>query len=199
LISYGMPKIVETIGKDDAKKLEEKFKLFNVENTTLSDGTKGTLGIQFMSDEEMADKKGLQIDIEAEEERNFADGRPYEKIILSYGRLDRISYDVEVIPESLWQSSQALNIALTLEKTAMIQKFFPEYFANNKELLFRDIIKNYNDDASKYNLPKPMNFAEEQGLELAQGMAGKKKGAGGGTSAGGGLISDITATDTNNT
>ena len=79
----------------------------------------------------------------------------------------------------------------------MIKNDFPEYFAENKELLFRDLIKNYSDDPGRYKLPKPMDFAQEQGLALAQGMAGKSKG-GGGSSAGGGLVSDITGTDTNN-
>jgi len=196
LLSYTMPKLVKIIGKDGATKINEKYRLFNVEKTELSDGTKGTLGIEFRSDEDMVDRNALKLDIEAEEERSFLAGKLYEKIILSYGRLDQISFDVEIIPESLWKSSQAINMTMALEKTSLIQKFFPEYFAANKELLFQDLIKAYGDNIERFELPKSMNFEQEKGLELASGIAGKDRS--GGTSAGGGLISDITGTDTNN-
>jgi predicted DNA-binding antitoxin AbrB/MazE fold protein len=195
LLSYAMPKIVETIGEEGAIKLNEKYRLFNVDKAELSDGTKGTLGIEFRSDEDMADRKALMLDVEAEEERNFLAGKPYEKIIISYGRLEQISFDIEVIPESLWQSSQTVSMALALEKTQLIASIFPEYFSANKELLFQDLIKAYGDDSGRFELPKPMSFEQEKGLELASGVAGKSKG---GSSAGGGLISDISGSDSNN-
>lgn len=193
LLSYTMPKLVQVVGEDKAMKLTERYRMFNVDKTELSDGTKGTLAIEFRPKEEMTDKKAMMLDVEAEEERNYLEGKPFEKIILPYGYLDRFSFDVEIIPETLWQSSQAINMAMTLEKVQLISSIFPEYFAANKELLFRDLIKNYNDDASRYDLPKPMDFAQEKGLELA-GLAAKK----GGGSAGGGIVSDITGSDTNN-
>lgn len=196
LLAYGTPTLKRIIGEDGAMKLEEKFRLFNVEKTTLSDGSKGTLGIQLMPKDQMTDRMALKGDVEAEEYNNFRAGKPYEKVILPYGYLDNISYDIEIITTSLWQSSQSLSMAMTLEKTSMINKLFPEYFAQNKELLFRDLVKNYNDDAGRYDLPKPMDFAEEQGLALAQGAAGKKPG-GNGTSAGGGMVSDITGNGSN--
>ena len=83
-------------------------------------------------------------------------------------------------------------MALIVEKTQMIKNDFPEYFAANKELLFRDLLKNYNDDAGRYELPKTMDFTQEKGLELAGLNA--KKGEGGA----GGIVGDITGTDSNN-
>ena len=197
LLAYGTPTIKKIVGEEGTTKLEEKFRLFNVEKTTLSDGSKGTLGIQLMPKEQMNDRAALKMDVEAEEENNFQAGNPYEKVILPYGYLDNISFDIEIITNSLWQSSQSLNMAMALEKTQMIAKMFPEYFASNKEVLFRDILKAYGDDVNKYDLPQPMNFEEEQGLALAQGQAGKSKG--GGSSAGGGMISDMTGNGTNPT
>ena len=194
LLTYTMPKIVEIIGEEGKNKLVEKYRIFNIEHAELSDGTKGTLSVEFRSKEEMADRNAMRFEVEAEEERNYLAGKPYEKIIMSYGRLEQISFDIEIIPETLWQSSQAINMAMVLEKTQLVKNIFPEYFAENKELLFRDILKAYGDDAGKYKLPKPMDFAQEKGLELA-GLATEK---GGGSSAGGGLISDISGTDLNN-
>lgn len=198
LLTYTMPKIVEVIGEDGSKKLVERYRTFNIDRAELSDGSRGTLGIEFRSKEEMDNRTAMRLDVEAEEERNYLAGKPYEKVILPYGYLDHLSFDIEIIPETLWQSSQSINMAMTLEKTQLIKNIFPEYFAENKELIFRDLIKSYGDDAGRFKLPKPMDFTQEQGLALAQGLAGKSKAGGGGSSAGGGLVSDISGTDTNN-
>lgn len=201
LLTYTMPKLVEVLGEDGAKKTEERYRTFNVDQAELSDGTKGTLGIEFRKPADMADQKALRFDVESEERRNQLAGKPYEKVIMPYGYLDHLSFDIEIIPESLWQASQSVNMAMVLEKTSLIQKIFPEYFSENKEMLFSDLIKSYGDDAARFKLPKPMNFSQEQGLALAGQIAGKGKaavGAGPGSSIGGGLVSDITGTDTNN-
>ena len=100
---------------------------------------------------------------------------------MAYDRLQRLAFDMEIIPETLWQASQSINMALVSEKVQFINKVFPEYFAENKELLFRDMIKNYNDDPGRYKLPKPMNFTEEKGLELAGAVAGTKSAGAGGS------------------
>jgi hypothetical protein len=195
LLSYTMPKFVEIVGEEGAMKLVEKFRTFNIDKAELSSGTRGTMAIQFIPKDQMADKKALQLGVDASEEKSYLEGKPMEKVILPYGYLDKFSFDVEIIPETLWQSSQAINMAMTIEKTELISRIFPEYFAANKELLFRDLIKNYSDDPGRYELPKPMEFAEEQGLQMAQGMAGKAKQGGG---AGSNVISDLTGVDKNN-
>ena len=191
LLTYTMPKMIEVVGENDTKKLTEKYRTFNVEKTTLSDGTRGTLGIEFKPREEMTDRNAMMLDVEAEEERNYLAGKPYEKVILPYDYLSKYSFDVEIIPETLWQSSQSIAMAMTIEKIALIAERFPEYFAANKEILFRDLTKVYGDDVSRYDLPKTMDFSQEKGLELA-GLAGK----GGGK--GGGIVSDLSGSDQNN-
>ena len=137
LMTYTMPKLVEVIGEDGATKLIEKARTFNVEQAELSDGARGTLGVQFMPREQMADRKAVKLDIEAEEERNYLAGNRYEKVVMTYDRLRKLAFDIEIVPESLWQGSQSTNMAKVSEKVQMINKIFPEYFAENKELLFR--------------------------------------------------------------
>lgn len=195
LLTYTMPKLVEVIGKDNAVKLIEKPQTFNVDRAELSDGKRGTLGVEFRPRDQMEDRKALRLDVEAEEERNYLAGKSYEKVIMPYDRLEKLSFDIEIVPETLWQSSQAINMAMSIEKISLVSKVFPEYFAENKELLFLDLVKSYGDDPGRYKLPKPMDFSQEKGLEMAMGAAGKGRG---GSSAGGGLVSDITGTDTNN-
>jgi hypothetical protein len=197
LLSYTMPKMKMVLGEDKTQKLQEQTRMFNIEKATLSDGTKGTLGIEFVPQSNLADKNKIKSDIEAEEERNISAGKPYEKIVLAYKYLDNFSFDVEIISDTLWQASQSITMALTIEKISLIAKTFPEYFAQNKEMLFRDLIKVYGDSPDKYDLPKTMDFAEEQGLQMAQGIAGQSK-SGGPAGGQGGIIGDLTMADSNN-
>jgi len=176
LMTYMRPKLIEIIGEDGLVKLTEKPRTFNVDKTELSDGTRGTLALEFRNKEQMTDRKAMRLDVEAEEERNYLAGKPYEKVVMSFERLMKLSFDIEIVPETLWQSSQSTSMALASEKVQFINKVFPEYFAENKEMLFREMIKNYNDDPGRYKLPKPMSFTEEQGLQLAGAVAGKSKG-----------------------
>lgn len=190
LLTYTQPKLVEIIGTDGAAKLVKTYRQFNVEGAMLSNGSKGTLGIKFMDKTEMTDKTALRTEVEADEENNSRKGNQFEKMILPFGWLDRFYLDVEIIPESLWQSSQALAMAMTVEKIGTIRTLFPEYYAANKEVLFRDFVKVYGDDPAKYKLPPTMDFAQEQGLELAKNAAGRGGGASGGGP--GQIVSDIT-------
>ena len=189
ILSYTQPKLIEIIGEDGQSKLIESYRQFNVENTDLSDKSKGTLGIKFVPKATM-DKKALRLEVETEEDMARSDGRAFEKVVMPFGWLDHISFDIEIIPETLWQSSQALVMAMVTEKIAVMKNFFPEYYAQNKQLLFTDLVKGYGDDVARYELPPTMDFQQEQALELAKGAAGKSKGS----SAGGGpsqMVSDI--------
>ena len=196
IIAYTKPRLVEILGEEGEKKLIERFQSFNVKGASLSSGSKGTLGVEFRSQNEIrGNKQGLKTNVEAEEQMNNAAGKPYEKVIMPFGFLDQYAIDVEIIPETIWQSSQSIMMALTIEKIASVQKFFPEYFSPNKEKFFTDLVKAYSDDPTKYELPKPMNFNQEQGLTMAQNMAGKAKGGGGQPSQ---VVGDITGSDQNN-
>lgn len=194
VLAYSRPKLVEVIGEDNTTKLIKQYRQFNVENTMLSDGSKGTLGIKFMDKEEMTDKVGMKSEINDEEKESNDAGKPFEKVVMPFGWLDHFGFDVEIIPETLWQSSQALAMAMVVEKMTVTKNIFPEYFAGNKELFFNDFIKNYGDDPARYELPPTMNFQQEQGLELAKGMAGK--GRGGASGGGPGQVTkDITGSE----
>jgi hypothetical protein len=173
LLSYTRPKLVKVIGEDGTVKLFEKFKRYDVGNSELSDGSKGTMSIRFADRKDM-DIQQLQRGIEAEEEESVMAGKPMEAMILPYDKLENLSYSAEIIPETLWQSSQAINMAMAIEKIEITRTNFPEIFANNKEIFFKDLIKNYNDDPERYNIGELMGFEDEQGLELAGLLGGKQ-------------------------
>ncbi len=191
LIAYTQPRVVEMVGEEEAGKLFERARNFNVKNTRLSDGTKGTTSIEFVPQQQFNDEKeDIRGRVEAEEERNFLEGEPLEKIVMPYGYLDGLSFDIELMSETLWKSSTAVNMALVIEKIQIVSRAFPEIFAQNKQVFFEDLLKAYQDDPSKYDSEKTLGFEEQEALKLAGGQAG-----GGGNSQ---RVSDLTGTDTNN-
>lgn len=184
LLTYTRPKYRTVLGEEGAERIITLNRTFNVKGAQLSDGSRGTLAVGMTSREDLQANRGkYETDIEAEESRNKKAGMNYEKVYIPYDYLDRYSYDVEIIPETLWQSSAATNMAKITEKIGMIRTAFPEYFAANKQTLFTDFLKAYGDDPNRYELPPTMDFSEEQGLEIAKGVAGRG-GAGGGAGPG---------------
>jgi len=189
ILSYTRPQMVQIMGEDGIMQFKERFKTLNVENTELSNGEKGTLAIQFASNAE--NLEGIRPDIEAEEARHQSIGKPFEKIGVLYDYLDNFSFDVQILPDTLWQASQSLNMALILEKINTVSVMFPEYFANNKETFFKDLLKAYRDNPDKYALPETQSFEEQQAMQMAEEGGGKQ-------SPNSQLVSDITGTDRNN-
>lgn len=190
LLSYTQPQLVEIVGEEGAREIEMRYRTFNVEGAELSDGTKGTLAIQFAPSRDAA--MMMRPEIEAEEARHRRMGKPFEKIGVVYDYLEHFAFDVQIIPETLWQSSQSLGMAMIIEKITTVSTYFPEYFAANKPTFFKDFIKGYGDDTERYQLPQPQSFEEQQMMELAKGKAGGR------ASPNSQLVSDITGTDMNN-
>ena len=148
LMSYPKVRYEKVVGKRGAETIIAKFNRFNVEGAELSDGTRGTLAIQFSDNPTM-----MRRDVEMEEERNMAEGKNFEMIVAASEWLDNFTYDAQIIPESLWRTSQSLGLALELEKAETIATLFPSRFAQNERIIFNDIIKKYGDSPDKYEEP----------------------------------------------
>lgn len=190
LLAYTRPLEIEILGEENVGKLEKRYQRLNVKDSELSDGSRGTLAIQFV--ESRDEHKGMKKKIEDEERLSRYEGKPFEMLAVTARFLDDFSFMVQIISETLWKSSQALSIALTLEKATAVRSNFPEIFNNNKEVFFQDIIKAYGDPVSKYNIPKLKTPEQEDEMALAL------KGKAGGSSPNSQLVSDISGTDENN-
>ena len=135
LLAYTRPRLVKVIGSENTDKYEERVRTFNVKGANLSDGKRGTLGVSFMNEGEMRDRRTeLFQGVEKQENEAAGAGEAMEKVILPYGYFDELSFDLEIIPETLWQSSKSIGMALFVEKLAAVREAFPELFAQNKQI-----------------------------------------------------------------
>jgi len=153
LMNYTQPMVKEVVGKDGSIVYQESFRTILVDNSEFPDGSSGTLAVQFVKDKKsLPNKKELDI----EEEKYNLQGEKYEKIAITSSYLDDYDYDIQIIPESLYQKDTAEAQALFQEKLQTLANFFPQMFMANQSVLFEDFIKTYNEDISKYNLEPPM-------------------------------------------
>lgn len=203
LLTYTKPEYVAVIGASGEKQWEAHYRTFNIPNTKLSGGQTGTLSIAVAGTKK--DLHNMRPGIEQQEARMKKQGKPFEKIGMMYSYLENYCYDVQIIPASLWNTSEALAMSLTMEKIKSVATLFPEYFQANKEKLFRELLSRYDDGPDGYNFPKPMDL-KTQMAAMGQQPPGGGPGAPGGAPAGpqapntgaGGVASDVTGTDGNN-
>ena len=168
LTHYTTPKVKEVIGENGASEYEEIWRTFTVENSEFPDGTKGTLAIQILGEKEKMPK---QNDVDVDEEYGkLKTGGHYQKVYLKSTWLDDYEYDVQVIPDSIFQKDSAEAQAVVEQKLKVIAMMFPEKFMANQDILFEDFILAYNESPEKYMgmAPQPEPMTEEMTTEGTQ-------------------------------
>lgn len=195
LLNWNRPIKLEQVG---GKEAVEVFREFNIANTELSNGQKGTLNIKLSSQEEIAKGNEIagyredgkpfnRIDVE-EEKIRVEEGRNVEILLVPYDYLDEWMFDMEIMTESLYQKGKSLDMAMATEKTQAIAQLFPEIFAANKEKFFSEMIRQYNDNPDKYleatqrpvAMPDNPQEALMAAMQGAQGQPAPEQGNGGG-------------------
>jgi len=161
LTYYTQPKAEKVLGDNQEETIIDSYRKFMVDNTELSNGQKGTLGIQMVgSPEELPSEEELDINEEAYTMQN---GGNYEEIAITSDYLNDWIYDVKVVSESVFQREGSLTQAKMEDKLKMMDAFFPEQMIANKEKMFKDAVTAFDDDPDDYELTPPMP-AMPQGL-----------------------------------
>jgi len=160
LTHYTLPKVKEVVGENGEKTLIDQYRKFSVDNTELSTGEQGTVGIQMVGgDKELPTRS--ELDIQSEMHRQ--QGQKYESVAITSDYLDNWQYDVTVSTESLYKEEDSLSQAMLTEKIKLMAIMFPQLFQQNSKKLFTDVVKAYKDDPSSYALEAQAPPAMEQG------------------------------------
>ncbi len=159
LTYYTMPKISGVL---DSKELVT-YKKFMVEDTQLSDGSSGTLGIQMVGDKK---KLPRTADLDVEEEEYRQQGINYEGLAITKDYLDHWDYDVTIMTEDLHQSEQSTKQAFMLEKIKMMATVFPQIFKQNREKIFKDYVKTFGDNPDDYQIGQQEQEQAPLGAEV---------------------------------
>jgi hypothetical protein len=152
LMNYTKPKIKEIVGEEGQKTYEESFRTILVEGSTFPDGSKGTLAIQFVGQNE---DLPARAELDIEEEKMRIQGKKFEKIALTSNYLDEFEYDVQIESDTLYQKDNAEAQAVIQEKIKTMMGAFPQIFMTNQDIMFEDFIDAYGDDPARYDLTPP--------------------------------------------
>lgn len=160
LVYYPQPKVDKVTGKG------AEYQTFFVDNAELSDGSKGTLGIQMVGSQEQLPQ---QQELDVKEEAFNLQGKKYEIIAITSDYLDDWIYDIKIESDSIYQKESGLTQTKVEEKLRVLGAYFPQLIQMNQEKLAKDTIIAYEDDPSEYEIaPPPMPIDPMTGQPIQQ-------------------------------
>jgi hypothetical protein len=168
LIYFTKPKVQMIMGENGKQNIIDQYQSFVVENAELSDGSKGTLGVEMVEDEkELPTPEEVDIQEETEKMRS---GEKYEKIVITSDYLDDWQYDIKIVSDSIYQKDSVLTQMKMEEKLRMLGTYFPELMMLNQEKLFKDVVVSFEDDPDEYETeqPQPEVMPGMEGMPVAE-------------------------------
>lgn len=154
LTYYTDTNINATVGDEKSK----SFRKFIIENTELSDGTRGNKGIIIAKDKKNLPNQS-EINKNVDEYKSINKDTNYEEIAVTSEYLNDWEYKIKIVPESVYQKDGSYAISKVEDKLKVMSTLFPQYFKMNQEKLFKDTITSYDEDPDEYDLQeqKPQN------------------------------------------
>jgi hypothetical protein len=149
LIYYTQPLVDKAIGEKGAE-----YQSFAIDNAELSDGSKGTLGVQMVGNKEQLPKqKELDVQETIEELRS---GEKYEMVAITSDYLDDWTYDIKIVSDSIYQKESGLTQTKIEEKLRVLGTYFPQIMMLNQDKLFKDTVIAFEDEPDDYETQQPM-------------------------------------------
>lgn len=139
------PMIEKILGEGGTKEMNDIFNIFEIENTVLSTGKRGTKIIELYGD-----RKNLPTKAEQKLRKNIFEkenNRKIEIVSMPGEYIRNFEFDVRLIPNPKSETTKAMTKALQLEKTRVYLSFFPELI--NKEELAAQTAEVMGDDPTK--------------------------------------------------
>lgn len=164
------PMVQAVLGEDANERVNDAFNSFNIKNTTLTDGKRGTKIVEmYRRKKDMPTKTNLRLRAKLlEEEKN----ENIEIIAIESDYLRNFEYDVKIVANPRSRTSRDIEKALQLEKVRIYSSFFPdmvdrqELFAQTAEKLGDDPTKLMTQGQAQAGLAGQAGAEQDQGLSL---------------------------------
>ena len=132
---YNKPMIERIIGNDETETFNKAFNTFKIEDTVLTDGSRGMRIIEmFQEREQLPDRAALATDASILERST---GKKVEKIAVDTSYIRDFEFDIKLQPNPQANESKALQKALMIEFSGLALNGFPELV--DKENLFAEL------------------------------------------------------------
>lgn len=147
LTYYTTKQVSATVGNKKSK----DYRKFIIDNTELSDGSRGSKGIIIAQGKENL-PTSEEINTNVDEYKAVNKDENYEEIAVTAEYINDWEYEMKVIPESLYQQDSSYSISKNEDKLKVLGTLFPKFFELNQEKLFKDTIESYDEDIDEYDL-----------------------------------------------
>lgn len=139
------PVIEQILGEGGAKDMSKAFNIFKINNTTLSDGKRGTKIIEmFAKKDDMPTQAELSARADVFE---LETDKKIEIIAIPSSYLRDFDFDIKLVVNQKSEKTQEAEKALMLEKVRVYLSFFPDMV--NKEELLAQLAEKMGDDPTK--------------------------------------------------
>lgn len=155
MMNYSTPRLIEEF-QGDEKVVKEMYKVFRLPEQELSDGSTGVREVQVVKDK---NQLARPFELDTMETKRRMEGNPTEISQITSTYFDDWEYVAKIQSDSMYQKSKSLKMSMNQEKITGAAKLFPEIFMANKNEFFKMYMETYGDDASKFELPPPMQAA----------------------------------------
>jgi len=160
-------KLNEILDADEAGELEMAYRTFALDGQTLSDKKNG---IKVLNVVGKSEDIPMQEDIDADEMAAKKQGFELENMYVTADYIKNFDIDVVIIPESSFEQSRSLELAMEDEYIATIGKFFPTKMQQFEDVLFKEFNEVHDKDMSEFDKAKPVPLPMPEGAQA--GMPG---------------------------
>lgn len=132
----------------DDKTSSMLYRTISVPNKRLTDGATGTKIVNIVGSEaDIPAKMDVQADVLAANMQ----GVEIDKVVINAEYIKKFNIDVLTVPESSFESSRSLRLAMENEYQQLIATLYPEKFKEFQDVFFRGINEIYDKDMSEFD------------------------------------------------
>lgn len=140
-------RLSELVGDDKRKRFGVVYKTISLKDRKLSDGVTGVKMISIVGKkQDLRTEDDLKAEMLAAKDQGF----DLEPIDINGNYIKNFDIDCMVIPESSFEASRSLRLAMENEYLATMFKFFPEKFQQFNDVFFKQYNDVYDKDTSEF-------------------------------------------------
>jgi len=174
-------KLQDIVGEEDTQELQMAYRTFALHNRTLSDKRNGLKVINIVGKrEDMPTKEDLDVDEMIAKKQ----GIEMEKMVVNSQYVKNFQVDLTIVPESSFEQSRSLELAMQNEYMMTVAKLFPQKLMQYEDIFFKDLNEIYDKDMSEFErAPKKLMAVPGAAPEGQPGQSVGQQLAGGGTNS----------------
>jgi len=140
-------RIEEIITDGKQKRLKTVYRSITLDQVPLTNKKQGTKVIDLVGSRgEVPDRREMDI----QEMMAKQQGMEMEKLVINSEYIKKFEVDVTVIPESSFEQSRSLELAMQNEYMMLVAKLFPQQFQQFSQVFFRELNMIYDKDMSEF-------------------------------------------------